>query len=72
MKTEMQVTWVISATSAEMRLIIGALRGTLKAEDFERAMELADSITQDRGIATHQLAREMEKHVANMQKERDE
>lgn len=68
----MQVTWVISATSAEMRLIIGALRGTLKSEDSKRAMELADEITQDRGIVTNQLAREMDKHVANMQKELDE
>lgn len=71
MNTKMDVRWIIEANPEEARLIIAALRGTLKPDQVEAAKCLADAITQDRASASRRLAQQMGKNFDNMQKERE-
>ncbi len=72
MKTNLGVTWVLELDADEARIVIAALRGTLKPHQLEKALAMANDITQDRASHARNLSKSMDKHEDNMNKVTDE
>lgn len=70
MKVDMDVAWVLSLNTDEMRVVLRALAGRLDSEDWRcKADALRDSITCQRLNKSSVLSSEMQKHYDNMSAE---
>ncbi len=66
---KVDISYKITLSPAEFRLISKALRGVLKPDDIETAKALQELLLKERASQLRSYADEMEKHVKNIKDE---
>jgi hypothetical protein len=66
-KIEMDVRWKFSLTGRQARLVLAALGGRLRPDQFEEARALGDELTLLRAKHAGQLADEMDIHAGKVE-----
>jgi hypothetical protein len=66
-KIEMEVMWKFNLTGKQARLVLAALGGRLRPDQYEDARKLGDELTILRAQHAGQLADELDIHAGNVQ-----